>query len=379
MQCCGTTQLGTQCSRKTSSSYCHQHDQKETCAVIEDATLDKIVKLLKNNPYLTDLELSSNLDCNCKLLLKPTEFRNLEFLSITLANFCDKDDYSLWSKFKNLLYLDLNLNFKSPEGLFHIINSIPNLAHLVISDLKTLIVPNLSVPSSLHTLVLKGSLTEPHNFDLSRFLHLKRLSTTRSDYGLGKFLKKGFQFQHLIVLEIGGLIFEELNTPDDLQYLPTTLRYLKIKHILYPDLLKSYLLSLPNLEYLDLQDSFSLNKIVDIIPQLTNLQGIYVNTINFADLSELTLKALQSAKFRQNWLSFDFSYSDLLKYNQSEHSNVADDIGNSNWHLIKELFHLSDSTVNPKGWEILNTRNNTPQQWLLENEFIVKDVCKCKL
>lgn len=379
MQCCGTTKSGTPCSRITNARFCHQHDEKndsQTCAVVDDATVDKLKSLGKN---LTDLEINSVQNCNCSLVAKISEFRNLQFLTIKLQNYCDKPDYGVWGNFVNLLYLDLNITFKNKENLFQILQRLPNLQHLVLWDLETLTVPNPKIKLDLHTLVLKGSIAEPHKLDLSVFSNIKRFNATRSDFGLGKVLKAGFKFGHLIVLEIGGLIFEELNTEADLQYLPKTIRYLKIKHILYPNLLKQYLLSLENLEYLDLQDSFSLNKIADIIPELTNLQGIYVNTINFADLAPLTIKSLESAKFRNNWLSLDYSYSDLLKYDQHEHKNIADEISNQTWFHLKELFHLSDMTVNDKGWEIPNDRNNTPQQWLEENEFIVKEVCKCKL
>jgi hypothetical protein len=385
MQCCGITNAGIQCSRKVNGTYCHQHsdiDQKsETlCAVIPDANETKLTQVFKTSPNLTDLEYKSNLDCNCKLITLTSNFKNLEFLTISLQSFCIKNDCSVWKNFTNLIYIDLNLIFKTQTQLFDIINKIPALQHLVIWDLKALTYPNLPpAPETLHTLILKGTVAEPHNFNLRSFLGLKRFASTRADYGLGKFLKLGYQFKHLIVLEIGGLVFEELNIEADLKYLPTTLRYIKIKHILYPDLFKKYLLSLQNLEYLDLQDSFSLNKVADIIPELTNLQSIYVNTINFADLTDLTIKALESAKFRNNWLTFDFSYSDLLKYDGTQHQNLANEIGNNNWHTFKDLFHLSDMTVNDKGWELLNTQANTPQNWLEENEFLVKEVCKCKL
>ena len=93
-QCCGITQNGNQCTRKTNNKFCHQHDEKDvqTCAVITNATADKLKSL---NLNLTDLEINSITNCNCNLISKISEFWDLEFLTLTLQNFCDKPNYSI--------------------------------------------------------------------------------------------------------------------------------------------------------------------------------------------------------------------------------------------------------------------------------------------
>ena len=367
--------------RPSIHNHCSIDEKKQEClcAVIKDVNLTKLAELLKAKPGLLDLEYESLLPCNCKLVSSTSKFKQLEFLTISLTNICPKKEVKYWKNFKNLLYLDIGVPFSYENQLFDIITKLPNLQHLILSDIRALTFKNLpaQAPLNIHTLVLKGSMQEPHNLNLEPFLHVKRFCSTRSDYGVGKFLRQGKAFKHLIAFEIGGLIFEELNDRESLQYLPLAVRYLRIKHILYPDLLKLYLTSLPNLEYLDLQDTFSLNKISDLIPHLTNLQGIFVNTINFADLTEMTIRCIEAAVFRNCFLKFDFSYSDVLKYDENQHKNLASVIAEGNWNRFKNMFHLSDTYVNEKGWEIMVKRENTPSRWLAENEFITKQTCTC--
>ena len=182
MECCGITQTGTKCTRKVNGkNHCHKHSDndnnntpEEKCAIIKDVTQKKMQDLLKFNPNLTDLEYNSTSDCNCSLLASTSKFSHLHFLTITLDNFCNKKDVSLWNKFNNLLYLSLSLKFQYETQLFDIINNIPILEHLIISDLDTLTHFNLPPANEiLHTLILKGSGPAIHN--LESFLHIKRL------------------------------------------------------------------------------------------------------------------------------------------------------------------------------------------------------------
>lgn len=388
MECCSLTKNGTKCSRKTTSKYCHQHqEQKEelkgeqSCIVIKDLDRKKLHEISKN---ITDLEFTSALDCNCELFSKISKFKNLQFLTFTCQNFCAKFN-PVWSGFRNLIYLDINVTFGCKKQLFDIIGELENLRHLVIYDLRALesnenneVSENnevFVVPENLETLNLKGCIKQPFNLNLQSFLDIKRFICTRSDLFFGKFLKLGYSFERLIALEIGGLIFEER---DILEYLPLGLRYLKIKHILYPELFMEYLLRLKNLEYLDLQDVYNLNKIAEVIPLLTNLQSIFINTINFADLDQVVIDCLVSAKFQNPFLTFDFSYCDFVKYNALDHHEDYVNRGMMNFMRVKEIFSLSDTTKNLNGWEILNIRNNSPQQWLNENCFIIKGECKCR-